>query len=44
MGAGFFGNNNAGMWASGVSMVTLWEQSEEELQEMMEMAGLTGCR
>lgn len=40
-----FGNNNGSVcvWASGVSMVTPWEQSEEEEQEGDdgEMTGLT---
>lgn len=30
---GVFGNNNGCVWARGVSMVTPWEKSEEEVQE-----------
>lgn len=32
-GGGVLGNNNGSMWAPGVSMVTMWEQSEEEEEQ-----------
>lgn len=45
VGAGFLDHNNGSMWAPGVSIVTTWEQSEEEEEQEGDdgEADLTGC-